>query len=244
MCIGHASACQMSLIYNTDPSPPYITSDNEVPQEKPGAVIELLQMAAKQIGCTLVLTRLPNKRLLAETKIGIYDAAILYSYSPERALSYAYPMQGDKPDSQRRITTLAYYLYKLKGSPVNWDGQQFSGINGPIGVNYGWSVGKDILAHGMKISESYTTKQNLIQLHLGRLEAYATFGAVGDAVIQQENFKDIERLPTPISKKDYFLIFNIPYYQKNTDQVEKYWTEIGKLRESALPGLLKKYDSD
>ncbi|MGQ5521662.1 substrate-binding periplasmic protein [Chitinimonas sp. PSY-7] len=237
-------ACQISLAYNSEPSSPYFIGDGYVPPKKPGAAVELLQLAATQIGCTLKLTRLPNMRVLAEAQVGKYDGVFMYSYNAERAASFVYPTRAGKPDGSRRITSLSYYLYRAKGASANWDGQHFSGINGAIGVNLGWSVGKDLLAKGLQIEEAISTRQNFAKLRNGRIAAYATQDLAGDSVIQEDDIKDVERLPTPISSKDYFILFNPTYYQQNHDRVEQLWNVIGNLRESSLPGILRLYEGD
>ncbi|PHV10213.1 substrate-binding periplasmic protein [Chitinimonas sp. BJB300] len=242
---GHASsACQIALAYNSEPSPPYFIGEGYIGPSKPGAAVELLQLTAAQVGCTLKLIRVPNMRVLAEAQVGKHDGVFMYSYNAERATSFVYPTREGKPDSSRRITTLSYYLYKTKGSPVSWDGQHFSGINAPIGVNLGWSVGKDLLARGLQIEEAISTKQNFAKLRSGRIAAYATQDLAGDSEIADENITDVERLPIPLSSKDYFIMFNMPYYQQNHDRVEQFWTTLGTLRESTLPGILRKYASD
>ncbi|MGQ5522359.1 substrate-binding periplasmic protein [Chitinimonas sp. PSY-7] len=241
---SRAFACEISLAYNSDALPPYYVGVGDVSPDHPGVAVELAQLAAAKIGCAVTLKRLPTKRVMAETGMGKYDGAFLFSYSVERTAIFAFPMQGEMPDKSRRIATLSYSLYKLKGSPANWNGETFSGISGPIGVNMGWSIGKDIQALKVPVLESYTTQENFNQLRLGRIAAYATLDTVGDAAIQRAGMNDIERLPTLISSKDYFIIFNNLYYQKNRERTEQFWTAIGNLRESTLQSLIKKYSTD
>ncbi|PHV09674.1 substrate-binding periplasmic protein [Chitinimonas sp. BJB300] len=237
-------ACEISLAYNSDPSPPYYVGVGDISPDHPGAGVELAQLAAAKIGCTVTLKRLPTRRVIAETGMGKYDGAFMFSYNVERTAMFAYPMQGEIPDKSRRIATLSYSLFRLKGSSANWNGETFSGISGPIGVNMGWSIGKDIQALKVPVIESYNTQENFIQLRLGRIAAYATQDIVGDAIIQREDMNDVERLPIPISSKDYFIIFNKTYYQKNKERVEQFWTAVGSLRESTLQVLIKKYSND
>ena len=45
------------------------------------------------------------------------------------------------PDGEKRIATLGYYFYKLKGQPLEWDGANFSKLeNNFIAAHLGFSI--------------------------------------------------------------------------------------------------------
>ena len=44
-----------------------------------------------------------------------------------------YPMAGDKPDANKRLLTDSYSLYRVKGTPVEWDGKVLK-VAGTVGA--------------------------------------------------------------------------------------------------------------
>ena len=71
------------------------------------------------------------------------DGAFMFSYNAERGSYSVYPSLRGKPDSSRKIATLSYFIYKIKGNPLNWDGKNFYGIDfsdskNRIGANSGY----------------------------------------------------------------------------------------------------------
>lgn len=243
---GAASAapCELRLAYNSEPAPPYLLGDEGAVRQHPGAAVELLQRVAAQHGCLLRLSRVPNVRVLMETQAGRHDGAFMYSYSAARALTLAYPMRDGQPDTARRITRLSYYLYRLRHAPVDWDGQKIQGLQGPVGVNFGWSIGKDLREQGIAVEEALNTQQNFDKLRHGRIAAFATQDLSGDAALRRYGYSEVERLPLPLSSKDYFLVFNLRFYQTHRELAERIWTSMASLRDSALPGLLQRYEDD
>jgi polar amino acid transport system substrate-binding protein len=199
---GSVYACELDLVYSTEPAPPFATGTGESVPGRPGAGVELVQEIANKIGCPARLSRLPNIRALTETQAGKHDGAFMYSYNPEReAGGLAYPMQDGKPDHARRVAIQRYYLYRLKGSAVDWDGQRILNLTGPVGVNTGWSIGRDLRAKGIAVEEVPNARQNLDKLHAGRIAAYATEGEPGRAAMRPGLDDNVEVLPIPLAKK-------------------------------------------
>src|SRR3546814_19503415 len=60
--------------------------------------------------------RMPGLRVLAELQGDALDGALLFSHSREREAQGAFPMRDGVPDATRRLATLSYALYTLRGS--------------------------------------------------------------------------------------------------------------------------------
>ncbi|MFC4160790.1 substrate-binding periplasmic protein [Chitinimonas lacunae] len=236
------ASCELSLAFNDEPLLPYLAgSGPEILPQQPGIAVEMVQRVAADLGCTIRYYRMPNRRVLAETQSGRYDGAFMYSYNAERAVHLAYPEIDGHPDPSRRMTSLSYYAYRRQGSEVNWDGKRFSQLNGSVGVNLGWSVGNDLRNLGIPIEEALSTKQNFDKLRAGRIGAYATQDLAGDSALRNLGYKDIERLPLPISTKDYYLVFNRDFYHRNRPIVERFWKRLGAVRDEVLRQTAPRY---
>ncbi|UUY08825.1 hypothetical protein LRS11_01915 [Pseudomonas sp. J452] len=236
-----AQACEISLTYSIDPIPPLIMGDSEIVPEQPGLAIELVQRAADDIGCQLHLKRAPTLRVLASVESGRQDGALLYSYNAERATRFAYPLKDGVADSARSVSSQAYVLFRLRGSALEWDGQRFSGLDMPLGVNRGWSIVKDLQAHGVTFEEEPSARRNLAKLRAGRLAGYVTLREAGSEAIRQHGFEDIEQLAQPFVIKDYFVIFNRDFQARNPQLLERLWLRIAQLRDEVMGEQAAKY---
>ena len=214
----------------------------------PGIAIEIISEAAENIGIKVIYTALPNKRVQTSLKEGkIIDGAFMFSFSRERTLNGVYPATSGLPDRKRRIATLSYYIYKKKGSPLNWNGRRFTGIDksdirNSIGANTGYSVVNDLEKLGVPVDDgSKTTSQNFQKLLSGRISGFAHQDLVADNYLQQHKITDIEKIPVPFVQKDYFLMINREYYSENRQTVERLWNEIAQIRDRKTAEIMNKY---
>jgi len=224
---------------------PYQISQEANP---PGIAFEIIEQAAKELGVKVVFVKLPNKRVLysLQKNQGI-DGAFMYSFKTERQEDGQYPMKNGKTDDEKRIATLSYYVYKLKDSPLKWDGKAFSGVDvssdkNNIGANMGYSIVADLVKLGVKVDEgSKTTEQNFKKLTTTRICGYAHQDLVADEFISSSGLKDVEKLPVPLVKKPYFLLFSHQFMKDNPEIAQKMWDKISSIRESVTKKVLKKY---
>jgi len=224
---------------------PYQIRDDSNP---PGIAFEIISEAAKQIGIKIIYVRLPNKRIQHSLREGnIIDGAFMFSYDRKRTANGVYPNINGKPDSTRKIATLSYYIYKKKGSSIDWDGDNFSGIDttdprDSIGANSGYSVIKDLAGKGVSVDDgAKKTEQNFLKLQTGRIAGFAHQDLVADNYILSAKITGIEKLPKPFIQKDYFLMFSNQFYKKNQQTSEKLWNKIGKIRDNKSAEVTYKY---
>lgn len=246
MCVRTSSACTLSLAYADNPSAPFLIGADLTVPTKPGIAIDIAKAAAQQAGCTVKLTRLPGPRVLREVQEGDYDGAIMFSYEPERAQEMAYPFKGTEPDSGDRLATLRYFLYRRRGTAITWDGTTLSNPGRlPIGINYGYSIGDLLLQQGAKVEEVKTTEQNIGKLQLGRIGGYAMQEHIADAAIKAMHAEqDIEKLPIPLSTKDYFLTFSPKFYRAHPDIANAIWQAVAEKRDAMTRDLLPQYSTN
>ncbi len=144
-------------------------------------------------------------------------------------------MAGDKPDASKRLLTDSYSLYRLKGTPVEWDGKVLK-VSGSVGAQSGFSVVDQLKTMGAKVDDgSRSADDNLKKLLVGRFVALALQTEEGDTSIETnaEYKGKIEKIKPVLVEKPYFLIFSKAFTTKNPAHVQEVWDAIGKVRESA-----------
>ena len=241
--VSAAPACDISLAYTEHPSAPFLEGEGMNTPVRPGIAVEIVSMAAAQAGCNVHLSRLANLRVLRSVETGDIDGAILFSFDAERGKLMTYPMKADQPDATRRLATLSYFLYRRKGGSIGWDGTTLSNPeNLPIGINTGFSIADLLNKFGVKLDEVQTTEQNLGKLHLGRIGAYAMQEHIADPVIRQMHLEnEIEKIPVPLSTKNYYLTFSHKFYAAHPDIADKIWSIIAEQRDSLTKSLMQHY---
>ena len=239
--ISKDSAVALRLVYSDVEAFPIQMGNGETVADPPGVAIELIAEAARQLGLPVKFERLPNKRVFSELEAGIADGAFCFSYKEDRLKSGVYPLKDGKPDSSRRIITISYYLYKMKHSSLNWDGKNFSNLNGRIGANSGYSIVDDLRKMGLPVEEAKTTEQNFVKLQLERIAGYATQDITADRIVESGQDGDIVKVIPPLTTKDYFLMFSHQFMEKHPDIAEQLWAKIGELRETFTKNALNRY---
>lgn len=223
------ASCRFIIGYNDEPIPPYILH-NQASAAPQGSLFTWVDAAAKKLGCQIIWHSLPNLRVLHAAEFGQLDGALFYSWSPQRDKILAYPKRQGMVDTKRRVATLNYVLYRKAGSSFRWDGHPLRQLSCLIGFNEGWSIGLDLKALGIPSESGKNTEQNLKKLDKGRICAYTTLEAAGDAAIARYQGARFEKLPTPLSRKEYYLLFNQEAYRQQSQVIEPLWDEIGRQR--------------
>ncbi|MBI5165248.1 MAG: transporter substrate-binding domain-containing protein [Magnetospirillum sp.] len=237
-----AAAESMRIAFEDAELPPfYLGSTAEIDPVKPGISVELVKMAAAQLGIDIKLTRMPWVRCQAALKQGQVDAIFQGSYREERREIGVYPMAGDKPDHARRIATVSYSLFRQKGNKVSWDGKMVSDLNGPVGVPNGYSIGGDLKDKGIAVELAQNSRINFTKLSLGRVGAVATLDVTGEDLLASGAFPTLEKLSPPLVTKDYFVMVSHRFYGEKPEVAEKLWAKIAQLREAKGAELNRKY---
>lgn len=240
---AHASACVIRLAYNDIAAPPYYYGDAGKTPPNPGPSIELVDLAAAQLGCKIVWQRKPLKRIIRELEYNAIDATVALSYSKERTAFCVYPMKGSLPDASLALWTLSYDFYVKQGSTLTWDGKQFNRKPLLVGANAGYSVVGDLTKRGIPVEEAPGDLNNLGKLLYERIEVYAGQSEFVDKLREQPEFQGIKKLVPSIVRKDYFLVFSNGYYATSSDTANKLWKLIPEFKKTHGEALDKKYQA-
>ena len=239
--IFHAAEV-LRVAYEDKALPPYYLGNSfQIDPVNPGVSVELMHMAAAQLGLEIQAVRMPWVRCLISLQKGEVDAIFNASFKEDRQENGVYPMAGGKPDSTRRIATVAYSLYSPTTSPLTWDGKAVSGLSGFVGVPAGYSIADDLTKMGIKVEEAPDTISNFKKVSAGRIAAVATLDTTGDTLLATGQFPQLRKLQPPLVAKDYFVMFSHQYFDSHRAMAEKLWQKVGELRETKGPQLHAKY---
>lgn len=236
-----AQACPLRVVYSDQASPPYYLGNGEAIPEHPGVAVELLNLAAAKIGCSIQWKRLPGRRAMRALERGDVDAMLLLSYSPQRAAFAVYPMVGSEPDAAFSLATLSYSVYVKSDAAPGWDGKQFRPVPALLGVNSGYSVVEELHKLRLNVEEAPSTSNNLNKLLMGRITAYVGQDFQADSVIENGHLENVKKLPTPFSSKDYYLPFSKQFFSASPGPAMQLWKQIAEVRKTHGKGLAKKY---
>ncbi len=238
---SHMKPLSMTIAYSDVDVFPYQVGNGNKIRTPPGLTVEIIKQAAKDIGIKVVFVRYPNKRVLLSLLRGEIDGAGVYSFKKERLKNGLYPMINGILNEANRIGTIGYYLYKLKGSPLKFDGKTISGNKSKIGANRGYSIVEDLKNMGVSVSEVSSTVQNFKMLQLKRISGIANQNIDADPLIKAYGYTNVEKLLPAIKSKPYFLMLGHKFVEKYPVVSKKLWNRIGEIREQKTKEISHKY---
>lgn len=221
---------ELTLCYEDQDSYPWVMEDGS------GLNLQLLRLVEQAQHGQFTFIAVPWKRCLAGLAQGTYDGAFAASYKAERLSLGRYPLDADgRLDERKRLHTSIYALYRRKGSPVSWNGQEFRQLQGRIGSLSGFSIVDFIRAQGAEVDETSRDPLALLRmLSHKRIEAAALQSLRGDFVLQAnpDLAAQLEKLELPLEDKAYYLMLSNAYVASNPEQATALWDEIERQRES------------
>ena len=226
--------------YEDSEQPPYYMGNSTEPDPtKPGVSVEMLREAGREAGIDIQFVRMPWVRAQKSLQRGEVDLIFNASFKEERLELGVYPMAGGKPDPARRIDTIAYALYRMKGSKVSFNGTTISDLDGPVGAPAGYSILGDLKAMGVTTETAADTVTNFKKLASGRIPAVAGLQRIGDGLLA--DFPQIERVTPLLATKDYFVMASHQLWTAKRPLVERLWLKLAEVRDRSAPALYAKY---
>lgn len=199
-----------------------------------GLNFQLLNRAARQAGVEFKYQTMTWPRCLALLKAGEVDGAFAASFKEDRLEIGVFP-GGASPDNRKRLHSDRYVLVRKRGAAVNWNGQQFSHLEGHVGTQLGYSINDKLKKLGVTTDDGAQTAEALLKkLIAGRIAAAAMLeGEVRAVLSAGAGYSGaVEILPTPLEEKPYFLMFSHALKQRNPQMTQKIWDAIESVRQS------------
>lgn len=229
---GHAAtaALTLQLCQSDEGDYPWTLPD------RPGLNNLLIERAARRTGVAVRFHAMPWARCLFKTSMGGMDGIVAASYRPERRHIGVYPLRDGLPDAERRLMRNRYLLYRRKGDAgVQWDGRRLQ-VDGPVGVQTGYSIATTLRQRGATISQRERLPGRLLEeLAAGNLRAITLTAGEGERLLADMPVygRAIEALPQPLEEKDFYLVFSHRFRQQNPALTERFWQALRMEQQSA-----------
>lgn len=202
-----------------------------------GLSFYLLNMVADRLNISFTYKALPWKRCLKEVQAGSYDGVIGIAYLPERRSIAAFPINNQaEPQHEYRLLTTTRSVYRHKDSTSFWDGQQFSTLQGPVGVQAGYLAANILKQKKIPIEDSSQSVDDLFRkLDMGIIQIAVAEERQSARSLKShpEYAETIEKLPQPFLVSDLFLAFSHDYQKRKLKQSQDIWQDIERVRESS-----------
>jgi polar amino acid transport system substrate-binding protein len=205
-----------------------------------GLNYELLTRVAKRIDVQLELQPLPWKRCIEYLKSNLVHGAIAMSFKPDRLAFGVYPGMpplgaASAPDPAYRISNDRYVLVRRKGSQLDWDGRNFTHLNGAIGSQIGYSIASQLREMGVTVDDgSQKLGELMMKLAAGRLAGAAVLGSSVSILANKDPrlAAQVEVLPTPLVEKSYYLVLSHGFAASRPELATRLYKAIEAVRKS------------
>lgn len=226
---------------NKELFPNYMGETSTKLANNPGINIELVDQIALDLNLNVQYLRYSWNRCLALLKAGRVDSLIA-SYNKNRAEIGIFPMTGNGPDIEKRISTLGYYMYHTAASPV-WNGDGLIDTHTLVAAPLGNSVVNVLRNKGIEVVEAGSPEDTLKLLLHKRVDAVAVPGSTADALIRADitRYGDIRKDPAPIIRRPYFIIFSQKFSDQNPALTKAIWQQTSYVRTAYRQQLVDKY---
>ena len=238
---------ELMISYENKEQPPFYMGNTDEVLEKPGVAVEMVKMLEDAIpGLKITLKRTPWKRCISELSDNKVDGIFNASFKESRLVVGRYPTIDNTPygkvDSTRRITTISYSMYRLKGSGINWNGKFFTNLEDVIGAPFGYSIVEDLRKKGVAVEEAPSSRMNLDKLLSNRVQAVVLQDVTADDIIRRHSkYSNVEKVNPPVATKHYYLMLSHKFVKENPELAIKIWDKLGETRETRCRELAEKY---
>lgn len=195
-------------------------------------IVEMIKEAGQQHNIEVNFEGVPWSRALELIKTAQADGLINASYKKERAKFAVYPMKNNQLDTPKSLKAPAYYLYKRKEHPLTFDGKQLFNAKGKIGAIKSYAVIDDLKKLDADIDFGTNCASNLHNVFYKKTIATAELEQEANAIIKNHSYmaKELIKLDIPVRKKEYYLIFSKPFYEKYPNIAQAIWKSIEELK--------------
>ena len=163
------------------------------------------------------------------------DMLLFVSYKASRKKTGVYPTNKDGSiNTNKRTMNLAYCLYVLKDSNLNWDGNNFLNLNGKIGATKGYSIVSFLEKRGVKVSQNSSNLGDPKKLIAKRIQGFANQESKIDPFLKNnpDIASKIKKIKIPLKTKPYYILFSHEFYKKNKELSNKLWDKLKQIDRS------------
>lgn len=234
----------LTFAYEDRDSPPYYFQHKDNQSKHSGVTIDVLKLVGQRLGFQTDFVRLPWLRGLLKLKHNKIAGTFHASYKSERREYGLYPMKDGAVDTSCMLMVQRYYLFTHEDSTLNWDGKEFTQVDGPMGALSGYTIISDLKNRNILTKESSNLLSLLNQVQNRRLSGLVNVENMTDSLIRDKKNKlnQIIKVLPAIKEKPYYLMLAHGLKEKQPKLVAAIWKEIKHIKESGeYQKLLKAY---
>jgi polar amino acid transport system substrate-binding protein len=198
-----------------------------------GLNFQLLDAAARDAGLRVRYVARPWRRCQTDLAKDRIDGVFAMSHSVEREARWVYPPAAQR--HEHRMFIDAYVLVRRRGDGVELRDGRVLGLRGPVAAQPGYSIVDDLKRMGLEVDDGTAEASVMLRkLVDGRVGAVA-LGETKLAAMRAEgdpNLADVEVLPGPLVRKDYFLVLSKARVRRDPEAVQRLWAGIRREREA------------
>ncbi len=228
LCPGLAvQARSLSVCIGDEDFAPYSFLEHEAPGQY------LVRNALERRHDKPVYTIAPWRRCIEGLRTQTFDAVIGVAANESFYSFLSLPMREGKADPQRSLGGAAFMVVRWRGSPVDWDGEQFSHLREPINYPSGIIVVRERLAKlGVPSTDVVKTPAQMMRmLVLHRIDAAIVRRAETEIQLERPEFQGkLEMLSRPLIAWDGYLAIRRPLCDTEPDYCQAIWDEIGRIK--------------
>lgn len=226
---------------------PFMLGEKKVPEQKPGILLELLDIAAPDVN--IEYQRKPWKRCIKQLQLGRVDALFAAIWLPERDSWGQFPplnkRTGVAADSRYRLWHVQYQIFVNRASGLNWDGKNFHGLKrGGISAPPGYVAKKKLKGMGVLAKGSHIPLEGFKLVALDRLDGYVIEKHIGIQTVfrmPRELQDRIFYLDTPLFDADWHIVFSHQYMKHHADKAQKIWEGLANISEDNRQAIVERY---
>lgn len=233
---------RLRICYETEDAPPFIGDHQSA---TPGLLLELVKSAAQQLDLPLEFQRQPWKRCILQLQSGQSDGIFAAIWQADRDAWGQFPgrdPQRELPvDRHYRLWQADYPIITRVGSPLQWDGQQFSGLQVGLSAPLGYIASQRLQALGV-LKTSQSAEKALKLVELGRLDGYVVERQIGTTHIRQLGLQSkLTMLPIPLFHADWYLPLSHQFTRQHPELAQRFWQALGEQRQRQEAELSQRY---
>jgi polar amino acid transport system substrate-binding protein len=236
----------LRICYEITDSLPFFAGPTAVDPTGQGLLNDLIMSAAKQAELHIELQRQPWKRCILQLQQGQVDGIFAAIWQPERDSWGQFPGRDAKTNAplQRtyRLWQVDYPIIRRNGSPLVWDGQQFSGTKNGLSAPLGYVANQRLAALGVLAKPTYNAEIALKMVAADRLDGFVLERQVAQTYIRNLGLQQqLSALPEPLLKADWYLPLSHQFYREHPEIAQRFWQALAEQREARSAELSARY---
>ena len=207
-----------------------------------GMLPDMAILASQKLDISINFTTTSWKRCIELVRAGLVDGMFGAVYKPERESWAAYPEKDGTLDHERRLWTVDYRVYSNIHSPLQWDGENFSGITNGVDAPNAYFTYDQLNRIGVLPARNSLPEKGFHLLALNRLDGYVLEEFTAQHLIARLKLTNqITVHKAHFAHEDLFLVFSHQYVRKQPELSEALWSTLAQVRKQQGDTLLNRY---